>query len=117
MVISDESLGTNFMVRFFYFGFACSSLDVQNSCEIMSNDALAPIYAVADRTDLSPLPHRPLKSSVSHLHSPADMRLTLRYRIPRSATAIMRVGRQVKVKFVALLWSYVVWSLQMPKKS
>lgn len=101
MVISDESLGTNFMVRFLDLGFACSSLDVQNRCKIMSNDALAPMYAVADRTDLSPLPHRPLQLPVSHLHTPADMRLTLRYRIPRTVTAIMRVGRQMKIELVA----------------
>ncbi len=49
------------MVRFLDLGFACSSLDAQDRYKIMSNDALAQNYAVADSTDLSPLPHRPLK--------------------------------------------------------
>jgi len=56
------------MVRFLDLGFACSSRDVQDRYKFMSNDALAQMYAVADRTDLSPLRHHPLNSSASHLH-------------------------------------------------
>jgi len=89
------------VVRFLDLGFACSSRDAQDRYKIMSNDALVQTYAVADRTDLSPLPRRPLSSSASHLHSPANTRLTLRYRRLKSRTAIMRVRWPMNVELRA----------------